>query len=58
MAQGQIWKPKHTLIGKSLIPINAKVKAADLRLVELARLKKEYSLEDYTFTELRSDLRN
>ena len=49
-------KPRHSLIGKSLIPVVAKVKAVDMgEDVVLARLKKEYALEDYSLSELRSE---
>ena len=52
----QVLKPKHSLIGKSLIPVIAKVKALDRgEYVSLARLKKEYPLEDYTLSELRTE---
>ena len=47
-------KPRHSLIGKSLIPVVAKVKAVDMgEDVVLAKLKKEYALEDYSLSELR-----
>lgn len=52
----QVLKQKHSLMGKSLIPVIAKVKAMDqLGDTTLARLKKEYPLEDYTLSELRTE---
>ena len=55
-----ILKPKHNYIGKNLIPVILRLKAEDGTAVgddqlSLARLKKEYSLEDYTLVELRME---
>lgn len=52
----QTLKPKHSLIGRSLIPVIAKVKVTDSSEIgTLARLKREYPLEDYSLAELRTE---
>ncbi|KAJ8309742.1 hypothetical protein KUTeg_011607 [Tegillarca granosa] len=51
----QILKHKHSLIGKSLIPVVLKLKSFDGEALEFSRLKKDNPLEAYTQAELGSE---
>jgi len=53
----QILKVRHSLIGKSLIPVINQVKALEegLPLPELARLKKGHPIENYNLNELHQE---
>ncbi|KAJ8310404.1 hypothetical protein KUTeg_012269 [Tegillarca granosa] len=48
-------KARHSLKGKSLTPIALKLRVFRTPNLEMARLKKEYPLENYMFEELESD---
>ncbi|XP_062580551.1 uncharacterized protein LOC134242478 [Saccostrea cucullata] len=52
-----VLKPRHSLIGKSLVPVVLKLKASDGNSEDLtlARLKRGYPLEDYSLAELRTE---
>ena len=52
----QVLKSRHSLIGKTLIPVILRLKSWDGEDIgQLARLKKEYPLDDYSITELRME---
>jgi hypothetical protein len=53
-----VLKPKHSLHGKSLLPIIMRLKDVDVDSLdegELARLKKDHPLENYTLEELEQE---
>uniref|UniRef100_A0A8W8MT24 Uncharacterized protein n=1 Tax=Magallana gigas TaxID=29159 RepID=A0A8W8MT24_MAGGI len=52
-----VLKPKHSLVGKSLVPVILKFKAQVERIEEcdLNRLKKGHALTRYNLDELRTD---
>ena len=52
----EILKVRHSMVGKSLIPVILKVKATTDAPEEFARLKKDHPLTDYTLEELRTHL--
>ena len=49
-----VLKLRHSLVGKSLIPIIGQVRAEDV-VDFLARLKKEHPLENYSVNEMHSE---
>jgi hypothetical protein len=55
MSQHVILKPKHSLIGKNLIPIVLRLKAQGEEPPLLARLKREHPLENYSIEELLTE---
>jgi hypothetical protein len=55
MSQHAILKPKHSLIGKNLLPIVLRLKAQGEEPALLARLKREHPLENYTLEELLTE---
>lgn len=50
-----IFKPKHSLLGKSLLLVIIEVKATQGGTDTFARLKKDHPLEQYSLEELRSE---
>ena len=51
-----VLKPRHSLAGKSLVPVILRLKSLEGEdVMELARLKRGYPLEDYSLVELRME---
>ena len=51
-----VLKPRHSLAGKSLVPVILRLKSWEGEdVMELARLKRGYPLEDYSLVELRME---
>jgi len=54
-----VLKPRHTLIGKGLLPMILEFKSstADIGVADLARLKKDHALENYSLDELATEFK-
>jgi hypothetical protein len=54
MSVYQILKPRHSLQGKNLLPLVLRLRGVE-GVVDLARLKRGYPLEDYSLEELATE---
>ena len=54
-----ILKPRHTLVGKGLLPMVLEFKSAEsnVAVTDLARLKKDHHLNNYSLEELAMEFR-